>query len=149
MLTLSQYDVLMAIKREGIIASQEIYLDQKYVLPNFNWIKNEFSASFRSLKHYLTLESWISEKNDCDNFSCGARFLANTLNKLSTNKSTGLAFGEYYYVLDSGGGHAINFFIHSPTQSLNDLKLDFYEPQNDTVVRLSPTEKENCLGIVV
>lgn len=148
-LMVEKYYILMTVKKAGIVPATELYLDELYVLPNYDWIKNEFSKSFKSLKYYLNILTWRPEINDCDNFSNGARFLANVLNSNSTNKKANIAVGEYYYVTDQGGGHAINFFIHSPSHNINDLVLDFYEPQNDTIIKLSQNEKQSCLGLII
>lgn len=136
----------MAIKRAKVTPSQEIYLDEFYFIPNFYWVKDEFSKSLESLKKTLKISTWWPENNDCDNFSCAARFLANLLNTNSTMKQAGLAFGEFYYITRQGGGHAINFFISKPD---GELEVFFLEPQDGKIVTLTEEEKQSCLGIII
>jgi hypothetical protein len=126
---------------QNINPNRFVISDAEYNLPSKDWVLNEFSNSFLSFLKFLGADEYASEKNDCDDFSRLAACLAQILHhRTSQEIKTGLAIGEFWYRIDSGGAHAINFIIYLDTTP----KIMFYEPQTRKEVFLSETEKQSC-----
>jgi hypothetical protein len=117
--------------------------DSIYSLPSENWIRNTFSSSYYNFLYSIKSNGYMSEENDCDKFAVLAYSYAHILHHNTTNKisKTGLTFGEFWYVSDRVGGHAINVII---VRNNNTNKVLFYEPQTQQIVNLSTTEKDTC-----
>lgn len=96
------------------------------------------------------LSDYGDERNDCEDFARRCATYACDLHAGNTGQKTGLAFGEFYFTRDDGGGHAINVAVvaderaaglHSDSGA---PKLLFFEPQTGKVISLTETERSSC-----
>jgi hypothetical protein len=115
--------------------------DDVYMLPARYWIEDRFSGAWLSFKS--SLSPWSPEDNDCDDLARAAAFFAQFLHRNTTNRPAGtaLAFGEFWFNRDLGGGHAVNFFL---CRNSGKVTVEFFEPATGQVVQLSPTEIYSC-----
>lgn len=121
--------------------------DKTYSLPTQDWLTGAFGEAFDKFLFEFEESAWRPEINDCDDFSRSAAFFAQLLHKRKSKndplrKETALAFGEFFYTKDSGEGHAINVAIIRNIKGEHEAV--FFEPQNQTIVELTQTEKESC-----
>jgi hypothetical protein len=132
--------------RLGVSSSFQM-ADENYSCPSLNWVEEIFAPSLSSLLSQLSADIWTPEDFDCDDFARMAAAYAGLLHHLTVGreKDTALAFGEFWYVRDIGGGHAINTTVVSGKN--NEATAIFFEPQNSSIVNLSRTEIESCLGL--
>lgn len=141
----SSIELNKLILSNNISLQNIFYSDLNYALPTKEWVDTKFSlALFEFLTSFKSSE-WMSEENDCDNFSSMSFSFAQILhhNTGYKLKNTSLAFGEFYYTKEeSGEGHAINIFVVFTNNQYNIL---FYEPQLQKIITLSRLEKNNCL----
>jgi hypothetical protein len=116
-------------------------IDNSYLLPALNWVAGGFTESWFEFKN--AIGAYSAEDNDCDDFARGAAFLAQVLhhNTPDRAKHVGLAFGEFCYISNTIGSHAINMFVCREDGA---LKIGFYEPQTCSVVELTPDEIGTC-----
>lgn len=112
-------------------------VDQIYDLPTKDFIYNSFLPA---LKEKLKNKTYKLENWDCDSYSVTAYQLAGELGYGFNNQ---LAIGEFHYIKDANNrGHAIIFFLY---KELNDVKIEFIEPQNGSKVILTKNEINNAL----
>lgn len=118
--------------------------DTIYSLPSIEYITNQFSQNLKGFFFSLNSQGWKEQENDCDDFALGACFLMNFLHHNTVDKirNTGIAFGEFYYIREQGGGHAINVAI---VKDNLEVKVVFYEPQTYSIVTLTQKEIESCV----
>jgi hypothetical protein len=142
--TLTSNQVAQVMYDNGCVDYRYSIRDAKYSLPTRDYISGPFSDSLRSFLFQLNSNQWKTDQNDCDDFSIAALFLMSFLHHNTVNKvtSTGIAFGEFHYIRDIGGAHAINVAI---VRESDKLKLVFYEPQTYSIVDLSKQEIESCV----
>lgn len=141
---LDAVEVSMLLNEKGVRAGMHSVADFKYNLPKKEWVDEEFSKSFLSLKQYLNIDTWTAETNDCDDFARLAASLSQILHyKTAPAAETGLAFGEFYYIARNvvKGPHAINFFIATID---NKPELFFFEPQINRIIVLDQVEIGSC-----
>jgi hypothetical protein len=141
---ISGHTLLDILKKNGIQPYNEIVLDASYTLPTKSWIIGEFSMAFENDLSVYGLLNYIPEKNDCDNFALHCHSFAlklHTRDQQSYQK--GFAIGQFVYDKDSGGRHAINFWVIINPVS-NKYEVVFYEPQSRRIVELSEQEKSLC-----
>ena len=126
--------------------------DADYSFPSEEWISGTFSKSWLTYNFSRGLEGYQPEKNDCEDFARRCASYACDLHAGNTGQQTGLAFGEFYFTRDDGGGHAINCAVvaderaaelHSADHSAAP-KLLFFEPQDGKVISLTETERSSC-----
>lgn len=124
--------------------------DARYAIPLMSWVHQDFTAQWG--RFLEALGPWTTEENDCDDF---ARFCAgfasliyhNTPNK---EKDAGFALGEFWYLKDNGGAHAICAGLARLDGTTN-VVVYFFEPQPGAdrrpigVVQLSQKEIESCM----
>lgn len=133
------------LRTKNVLPNQELIADAKYVLPAKSWIEVEFSRALERFYDALKVAYWLDESNDCDDFARGAAYFAQLLHARTRRyPGTALAFGEFWYLQKSGGGHAINFFLYKDPDGA--LQVGYYEPQTRQVVELDPDETRYCLG---
>lgn len=118
--------------------------DQFYIAPTDNWIKTTYSDKLTKFLYDYNLHHWTKESSDCDDISRAAAVYSSILFHNSKNrpKGKGLLFGEFHYIKDGAGGHAINFAI---AKSGDKYKLVFYEPQKKFEIELSEDERLSVL----
>ena len=115
--------------------------DALYSLPSLEWVQNDFTQAYRQFK--ASVDVYRAESNDCDNFERACAFFADLLwSNTPKTTATGLAFGEFWYEQDTGGGHAINFFLYRFLGP--DIMIGFYEPQTGSVKSLTQKEISSC-----
>lgn len=116
--------------------------DRAYAMPTRNFITSAFSYALLAFQKFFGLLGWTEEANDCDDFARLAAAFAQILHFLTPGRplGTALAVGEFWYLQDSGGGHAINVAICG--HELSDVV--FYEPQTRRVVNLTDNEKQSA-----
>lgn len=125
-----------------------VFADETYTITSLVWVRDVFAPAWAESMLLLGVRDWRADSQDCDDF---ARFCAgyaqlvnnSTLRKMEKPPAVSLAFGEFWYQQDAGGGHAINVFFHTDPTS-GQLVPAFFEPQNATVVRLSSREIASC-----
>jgi hypothetical protein len=112
--------------------------DRSYAMPTRQFLTGAFAAALFSFLQFFNLLKWIEEAHDCDDFARLAAAFAQILHVLTPGRppATALALGEFWYVQDSGGAHAINLAVI-------DEEVVAYEPQTRRVVQLSATEKRS------
>jgi hypothetical protein len=140
---LKSNEVDSALSSLGVMVSGHI-ADAEYALPAKSSVEGMFSRNLWELLNTIKSASWTEEDNDCDNFADVASWFAQYLHHNTPNKlqKTGLAFGSFWYNKDDGsGGHAINFFLYREN---GQAKVGFYEPQTQSIVRLSEGEIASC-----
>lgn len=117
-------------------------VDRVYAKPTLEFLEGAFSKSLRSVQNFFGVAAWSVEANDCDDFARCAAFLAQLLHYRTPGRppASALAFGELWYVKDSGEGHAINI-------AFTDKGVVCYEPQTRSIVTLSVTEKGSVFKI--
>ena len=128
----------------GVYNMNSFCTDSLYSLPTENWIKTEFSTTLSLFLKSFKSSEWVTEENDCDNFSSMSYSFAQILHHNTKNKinNTGLCFGEFWYTKDINKvKHAINVII---VYENDRYKVLFFEPQTQSIVELSKTEKESC-----
>jgi len=125
-----------------------VFADETYTIPTLRWVQDVFAPAWAESMLLLGIRDWRADSQDCDDFArfCAgyAQLLTNsTLMKTEKPPAVSLAFGEFWYQPEAGGGHAINVFFHvEPDKGL--LVPAFFEPQNATVVHLTPREIASC-----
>jgi len=120
--------------------------DSRYELPSEEWVTDKYPDILFNFLRDLKQGSWVSESNDCDDFSKISASFAHVLHHNTPRKqpNTGLAFGEFYYNIngDPTKGHAINFALAKTKD--NKVKLVFFEPQEFKVITLTKEEIASC-----
>ncbi len=115
--------------------------DNSYVLPDENWLATTFAEDFSLDQQPLGGYDHIG--HDCDKYASAAIDLAHRAYIIAKKKTAeGIAFGLFYYQKDDGGGHAINVAI-------TEKGVEFWEPQTQKFVTLSPTEIVSCKLCVI
>lgn len=130
------------------MATVSVLPDRQYVMPTWTWVSMSFSQALHKLQNALTIQKWLAEANDCDDF---ARVSAAFAQVLHTNtpgrpEGTALAFGEFWYKQDKGGGHAINVVL-TGRDGEEKIEVKFYEPQTRKFVQLSEPEKLSAMMV--
>lgn len=120
--------------------------DEAYMLPALDWVTGEFSDAWLAFR--ASLGTWSEDDNDCDDFARGCAFFAQLLhhNTPQHELKTALAFGEFWYDRDIGGGHAINVFLYRDATSDVGVQIGFFEPQTGEAITLSQKELESCIA---
>lgn len=132
--------------KDGINPDVAICMDRNYALPSEQWLAGDFSNSFMKMLKTMKSNSWLEERNDCDNFAEGARWFAQILHNNTMEQPCALAFGVICYKRDIDGvGHAINLVLVFDEV----YKLVYYEPQNGSRLLLSPKEKASAWFILM
>lgn len=127
-----------AVDADGLYSVYSFVTDSDYLVLDKGWVANSFSQSFSNFLVSIKQNIYISESNDCDDFSEYAYAYIRYLQHNKTyNKNFSVCFGKVYYLTDAGIGHAVNFFISSDGEVL------FYEPQKYQIIELSKKEKIN------
>jgi hypothetical protein len=145
--------VLKAIELEQVMHDSHIIpwnnpalADSAYELPSEEWFTSKFPAILGDFFKDLKQTRWVSESNDCDDFSKMAAAFAHLIHNNTPNHKTGtsLAVGEFYYQIngDPKQGHAINFAVVKTKEGK--VKVVFMDPQTLNVVKLSETEIQAC-----
>jgi hypothetical protein len=115
--------------------------DGFYALPMRSWVADQFSVALKLNIFSLGLR-FSSEDWDCDDYAKYAWGLASICHgRTLDHPKSAIAFGVYiYYVIptDPRSCHAINFFFDE------NLKLTFYEPQNQTIITLTNEQVNSC-----
>jgi hypothetical protein len=129
----------------GVTTDVFITRDRIYSYPSLSFIQGQFSEGLRSFFWSLSSGAWTPEGNDCDDFALGAAFYMGYLHHSTQYKVevSGIAFGEFYYIRDSGEGHAINVALVKNKDGA--IKVVFYEPQTYSIVELSKSEIQSCI----
>lgn len=130
----------------GVSSNGIIFADEAYYLPSYRWVTDTFSPAWMEAVRLLGVKDWRVDTNDCDDF---ARFCAGYAQLLNNKTvadqampSAALAFGEFWYAPENGGGHAINVFFFGDAAGV--IGLAFFEPQTGQVVMLTEHEKRSC-----
>jgi hypothetical protein len=125
--------------------------DSNYYLVRQAFLEGDFSGSFGDVQKLFQVGEWTADSFDCDKFAGLAGSVAQLLHARAVRKFSmepgGLAFGQWHYTRDAGGGHAINWFAHGcPVDEVHPdgIAIGFYEPQTRIVVALSPAEINSC-----
>lgn len=122
--------------------------DSRYALPPEDWVTGEFLDRLRSFQFSLKQTHYAAESNDCDDFAKMAAAFARLVHGNEKHeRGTSIAVGEFYYKIDGGGNHAINFAVVQAKDGR--VKLIFLEPQTWAIVRLSESEVESCLNWIL
>ena len=129
------------LTESGIQPFTVLIADDNYSLPDPQWILNDFANALRSFQLAMETATYMPEKNDCDNFTRGAAYFADVLHSRTRDVQTAICFGEFWYTLDAGGGHAINIAV---VKNGDVMELMFFEPQTLMQLTLSKTEIESC-----
>ncbi len=117
-----------------------LWADETYSLPDKTWLFGDFAAALKNFQFKFGVMGYRPSNNDCDNFAKIAVCFADILHSYS-KIDTGIAIGEFWYVQDSGGAHAILVAI---VMEDGKLKLKFMEPQTGEELKLSDKEIESC-----
>ena len=125
--------------------------DAAYYLVSPDFLEAGFAGSYWDVQKLLGVGEWVAESFDCDKFAGLAVSVAQVLHARAVRKSGmkpgGLAFGQWHYTRDAGGGHAINWFAHgcpADEDHPEGIAIGFYEPQRRVAVTLSPAEINSC-----
>jgi len=141
--------LLEAIKKNGVMPYNEIVVDGDYVFPTKEWMVTKFSEAFKVFLRQLDALGYKVDKNDCDNFAVHCYSFALLLhNRDPKAYQKGFAMGMYHYTTDKGTGHAINIFV-TVDPDTNTYEVAFYEPQTQSIVRLSEQEKASCRTLFI
>ena len=140
-------EITQVLTDAGVATFDGYCPDKDYSLTTKAWLVLPFARALRSFCESFNIGSWEAEINDCDDFSRTAAMFAqachnHTSKEDPTRQETALAFGEFFYTKDDGEGHAINVAIIRNDKG--EHEAIFFEPQNQTVVELTQTEKESC-----
>lgn len=142
-MTLTRLELTALVKQAHINADNLLINDDVYVLPDYAWIGSTFAVSLRQL---ITSLGFVYESGaeNCKSFvrlSAGyAQMLhARMIATGAATPDTTLAFGEFWYIKDTGEGHAVNIFVY------DDNKIAFFEPQTQQIVDLSESEQYDCV----
>lgn len=112
--------------------------DVSYAKPTFGWLLGTFWTYFWNDRTNKGLLNW-TRKNDCDNFARAYAQAAADCHALSNGSDLeGLAVGEFWYLRDIGGEHAV-------VAAFTDQGLVFLEPQTGQRLYLSDKEIFSCL----
>lgn len=138
--TITPIQISKALEDNGVFTDNAQFPDAIYSLPSEDWVVNTFARSYASFLFNMKSAKYVSEENDCDKFAVFAYAFAHILHHNTPNKltKTGLTFGEYWYMQDTGGGHAINIAV---VKDHGTNKVIFFEPQTQKQVQLSDMEK--------
>lgn len=140
MLTFTPAQLTEALDREGLgVLPEDVSIaDRSYAAVDQGFLASTFSADLGAWIFQL-FGKYAAEVRDCDDFARFAAAVAQLWNsKTDGNGGNALAFGEFWYVKDSGAGHAINIGL------ARDGEVVFYEPQTQRIVELSESEKWSC-----
>jgi len=132
------------IVRKELGHSNVFLTDTDYVVPNKYWLLNDFYRLFRKNLKQNNLYTW-KKFHDCDNKSFKYWQFANDCHamtmmlreKQGLTVYEGIAIGVLFFMQNNDFGHAINFII------TKDLKMEFIEPQNGQILKLSSSEKKS------
>lgn len=141
-------DVLTRLDIQKVFAQNNVKLtigklfDEFYIPVSSKFVFNNISSEVFNflIKHG---QPYKSIQNDCDDFSLAAMVIARKeyFNKFLDNRPVSILFGEFHYITNTGGPHAINCFI---TGDKNQLTLGFFEPQNGQIINLTQEEIASC-----
>lgn len=137
---LSGPDLVQILFDNGIACDNGYSIaDRSYACPTLNWLKMVFAEALETFQSEFSQERWDQDINDCDDFARAAAFYAQWLHhNTKAPKAAALAFGELWFQQKTGGWHAINCAV------VEDNKLVFFEPQNQTVIQLTDDERLSC-----
>ena len=119
-----------------------IVADRNYNLPTMTWLRGPFAKAFRAFMSEYGTSKWRTTF-DCDDFARAYQLLAqmcHTQTGIAEERmqAEGIAIGRVYYMMDSGGGHAINVVVTADNQGINTIK--YMEPQTCKALYLSDRE---------
>lgn len=119
--------------------------DAFYAHPSRAWVRGAFASALKTLLDGLEASVWTDSSNDCDDFARLSAAFASCLHNRTVGheRNTGLALGEFWYVRDAGGGHAINMAI---VYQDGKPELMFFEPQTQQEVKLTEREVLSCVA---
>lgn len=112
------------------------FADDTYARPTLAWLQGPFWESFRE-------DRWAkvgryTRKNDCDNWARAYAQHAQDCHAVSNgNDDDAVAVGEFFYTRSTGASHAI-------AVAITEHGVTFLEPQNGTVLPLTPAEIATC-----
>ncbi len=86
----------------------------------------DFGRRFAAWLWRSGMETYAAERWDCDEYAGAAHLFAKLDHALWRTEEAGLAFGEVWYIGETGG-HAVNFAAHQNDN--NELEICLYEPQ--------------------
>lgn len=115
-------------------------------LPDPAWISGPFGSAWAVILNELHFD-YQDGNQVCSDFAAFGRVWAHRLNGLKKNGDS-LAFCEFYYLRDTGGGHAINAGVWRDESGA--LQLSFFEPQPTgklggfAVEAMQPMELSQC-----
>jgi hypothetical protein len=140
-------DIFVAFVRQDVTNFNRFHADNPaYQKVSREWINKEFTPNlWRFFVDTHVLQEYDLGTFDCKHYSFGAYYYGNDLHRNEKTHINGasLAIGIIYYVPDNHGGeaHAINALI------LEDKSVVFYEPQNQSIVSLSLSERNSIYCI--
>lgn len=121
--------------------------DESYLAPTLDWVTGTLASTWSSLKTTLGINDYIVDARDCDDYTtmCAAyvRILHGLTVKAENLPSSGIAFGEFWFISHSGP-HAINVFL---VVGDNGLMINFFEPQTGKLAILSDNEIKSAMFI--
>lgn len=148
--TMSGDDLVQFLASRGIVTDRYLLLDANYSLPTRSWVFGPFAKSLQTLFWNLRMYEWVSEENDCDNFSFMGFGFAQLLHHLTTRKvlGTALALGTFLFIpAGEVTGHVVLFAVVSDNGK---PELVFLEPQPPHVERpTTDQEIQSCYGFVI
>lgn len=110
--------------------------DGSYAMPTSSWLFGKFKSWYFTMLGALK-SSGYSAQWDCDDFASIFRVMAQICHaQTRTRPEEGIAVGELFYMMDSGGGHAI-------CCAFTENGLIFIEPQTGEQLKLSATELQS------
>lgn len=112
------------------------FADDAFARPTLHWLQGAFWDAFQ--RDRWEKVGTYTRKNDCDNWARAYAQLAQDCHAATAgNDADALAVGEFWYVRDAGGAHAIACaFVESG--------LVWIEPQTGRDLLLSAAEFQSC-----
>lgn len=121
--------------------------DANWLPPAKAWLRDTFCPKLRRYLERKALLEYVSESNDCDDFSDeGVRLAKRMHNRMvrlgKAPKGTALAVGKFWYRSARQGAHAI--FVALVRIAETAFELVFIEPQTQRLVELTRSEIHSC-----
>lgn len=142
-------EIVAIMQGYHVLPFSKITSDLNYALPEEAWVKGKFIDLLRAFQFTLKQTHYAAESNDCDDFAKMAAAFARLVHSNDKNKpkGTAIAIGEFYYKVDGGGNHAINFAVARAADGRPTLV--FFDPQTWAVLRLSQVEISSCANWIL
>lgn len=129
-----------------IARDRMVLSDATFAAPRLAWLSGPFWEYFTALRWNVMgadgkdARSW-TRKNDCDNFARAYAQAAQDCHAISTGSGAeALAVGEFFYHSPRGPHAIVVAFCERPQPV-------FIEPQNNTVLALTPAEVASAFFI--